>query len=175
MIGLKYNYTDKEIKDLLSSIVVLIDTREQKYQHITNYLENKGVKYERKKLDYGDYGVYLPKNEQYGIMRDIQFPIFIERKNSIDELALTIRERTRFENELIRSQNSNFLLLIEDEQGYEKLINGRYRSQYNARALLGSLKAFETRYGFTTVFVSKRTSPNYIYHHLYYGIREKLI
>lgn len=175
MVGLKYQYTDKELKEILASLVIQVDTREQKNQHITDYLDQKKVNYESKKLNYGDYGVYIPKNTEYGIIRDTHVPTYIERKNSIDELASTIKERTRFENELIRSQKSNFLLLVEDGEGYENLINGKYRSQYNARALLGSLKTFEARYGFSSVFVSKPTAPNYIYHHLYYGLRESLM
>lgn len=174
MVGLKYQYTDKELKSLLSSIVILVDTREQQNNHILEYLDTKKVPYKIKKLDYGDYGVYIPKNDEYGIIRDVHIPVYIERKNSIDELASTIKERTRFENELIRSQKSKFMVLVEDAAGYENLINGKYRSEYNARALLGSLKTFEARYNFSSVFVSKLTAPNYIYHHLYYAVRESL-
>lgn len=170
----KYVYTDTEIKTLLKSIILLIDTREQRNEHIINYLDKKKVKYKSKKLDYGDYGALLPANNELGIMRDIVYPVVIERKNSIDELASTIKDRTRFENELIRSQGSNFLLLVEDHEGYEKLIKGDYRSQYQARALLGSLKTFETRYRFNTVFVSKMATGNFIYHHLFYFVREML-
>jgi hypothetical protein len=69
-------------------------------------------------------------------------------------LAATIKERNRFENELIRAQHSPFVLMVEDSDGYEKIIKGAYRSQYCAKALLGSLKSFETRYSFQTVFIS---------------------
>lgn len=174
MIVPKYTYTDKEIKELLSTIVIIVDTREKRNEPIINYFNAKGIDYKYKKLDHGDYSVMLPENHNLGIMRDTYYPISIERKNSIDELASTIKERTRFENELIRAQKSNFLLLVEDEGGYANLINGKYRSEYNARALLGSLKSFEIRYNFTSVYVSKTTAPNYIYHHLYYGVREAL-
>lgn len=170
----KYRFNDRELKELLSSIVILTDTREQKNDHITNYFQNKGVHYERKKLDYGDYGVYLPANTKLGIFRDMFFLVAIERKNSVDELASTIRERTRFENELIRSQASKFLLLVEDNEGYENIIKGNYRSQYQAKALLASLKAFEIRYNFQSVFITPNTAGNYIYHHLYYYVREAL-
>lgn len=169
-----YQYSDKEIKTLLSSIVILTDSREQENAHIIDYLDKKGVQHEKRKLDHGDYGVYLPENRELGILRDTHFPIAIERKNGIDELASTIKDRTRFENELIRSQRSRFMLLVEDAEGYENIIRGRYRSEYNAKALLASLKAFEARYNFPSVFVSKETAPNYIYHHLYYGVREAL-
>jgi|SRR5699024_2878266 len=173
-MSLKYQYSDNELKELLDSIVIQIDTREQKNYHITDYLDKKKVSYKSMKLDHGDYGAYIPKNEELGILRDTHIPVYIERKNSIDELASSIKKRTRFENELIRSQKSNFLILVEDGEGYEKLINSDYKSNYNARALLGSLKTFEARYGFSSVFVSKTTAPNYIYHHLLYNIRERL-
>lgn len=102
------------------------------------------------------------------------FPVAIERKNSVDELAQTIKERTRFENELIRSQASKFLLLVEDNKGYENIIKGNYRSEYQAKALLASLKAFEIRYNFQCVFITPNTAGNYIYHHFYYYVREAL-
>lgn len=170
----KYRYTEKELKELLSSIVVLVDTREKQNSHITDYLTSKNLPYVTKKLDYGDYSCFLPKNEQLGIMRDMHFPIAIERKNSVDELANTIKERTHFENELIRSRKSNFVLLIEDADGYENIIRGCYKSEYNAKALLASLKSFEARYGFQSVFISPSMTGNYIYHHFYYHIREML-
>lgn len=156
----KYRYTDKELKELLSSIVVLVDTREQENGHILDYLDKQKIPYKKKKLDYGDYGVYLPANPSLGVMRDMHFPIAIERKNSIDEL--------------IRSQRSGFMVLVEDAAGYENIIRGNYRSQYEAKALLASLKAFEARYGFQSVFISPSTTGNYIYHHFYYYIREIL-
>lgn len=169
-----YRYTDGEIKELLSTLTMVIDSREQVNDHITDYLNKQQIPFIKRKLDYGDYACYLPKNEALGIMRDMHFPIAIERKNSVDELASTIKERTRFENELIRSQQSNFVLLVEDAAGYENIILGNYRSEYNARALLASLKAFEARYNFRTVFVDPRTSGNYIYYTFLYYVREKL-
>src|SRR4051794_40609892 len=97
---LKYKYTETEKKVLLSSIVILIDSREQENKHIIEYLMSKQIPFKEKKLDYGDYSAYLPKNEDLGIIRDLYVPAAIERKNSVDELVSTIKERTRFENEL---------------------------------------------------------------------------
>ncbi|PWA12084.1 nuclease [Pueribacillus theae] len=162
------------MKELLSSIVILIDTREQQNKHITDYFNRKGISYKTRKLEYGDYAAYIPANEVLNIPRPLYFPAAIERKNSVDELASTIKERIRFENELIRSQRSKFLLLVEEADGYQNIITGQYKSQYNAKALLASLKAFEMRYGFQSVFISPKTSGNYIYHHFYYLIRETL-
>ncbi|WP_307599657.1 ERCC4 domain-containing protein [Priestia megaterium] len=174
MTNIKYSFTDKEIKELLSGLVILVDTREQGNSHILKYFESHKIPHKKRKLDYGDYSAYLPKNEGLGIQRDIYLTAAIERKNSVDELAATIKERIRFENELIRAQNSPFVLMVEDSKGYEKIVMGAYRSQYKAKALLGSLKSFETRYGFQTVFISPKTSGNYLYYHFYYLFRNML-
>ena len=170
----KYSFTDKELKELLDSMVILVDTREQKNIHILKYFDSHKIPYKERKLDYGDYSAYLPENEGLGIHRDIFLTAAIERKNSIDELASSIKERTRFENELIRAKDFPFVLLVEDSEGYEKIVRGTYRSQYKAKALLGSLKSFETRYSFQTVFISPKTAGNYLYYHFYYLFRNML-
>jgi ERCC4-type nuclease len=172
--SIKNSFTDKEIKELLSGLVILVDTREQRNSHILKYFDSHKIPHKKRKLDYGDYSAYLPKNEELGIQRDIYLTAAIERKNSVDELAATIKDRTRFENELIRAQNSPFVLLVEDSEGYEKIVRGTYRSQYKAKALLGSLKSFETRYSFQTVFISPKTVGNYLYYHFYYLFRNML-
>ncbi|MEW5552119.1 ERCC4 domain-containing protein [Peribacillus frigoritolerans] len=174
MQGFKYSFTGDEIMQLLASMVILVDTREQQNSHILKYFDSSKIPYKQKKLDYGDYSSYLPKNEELGIQRDIFLSAAIERKNSVDELAATIKERNRFENELIRSQNAPFVLMIEDSHGYEKIIKGEYRSQYSAKALLASLKSFETRYGFQSVFIAPQTAGNYLYYHFYYMFRNML-
>lgn len=53
---------------------MLIDTREQENKHIIDYFESKNSPYEMKKLDYGDYSAYLPKNEELCIHRNLYFP-----------------------------------------------------------------------------------------------------
>jgi len=58
----------------------------------------------------------------------------------VDELASTIKERIRFENELIRAQNSPFVLMVEDLERYEKIVTGAYRSQYKPKAFIGFLE-----------------------------------
>jgi ERCC4-type nuclease len=169
-----FKYTDKEMTELLKTITVLIDTREQKNQHIVEYFDSKKIPYESMKLDAGDYSIKLPKNTELGITRDIYFPVAIERKNSVDELVQTVKERTRFENELIRGQKLRFLLMVEDPNGYENILYGKYQSQYEPKAFLGSLKSFETRYNFSTVFIPSKASGNYLYHHFYYHVRNYL-
>ena len=172
--GIKYSFSENEVKELLSSLIILVDTREKQNIHIIKYFDSYKIPYEQKKLDYGDYSAYLPKNESLGIHRNAYLTAAIERKNSVDELAATIKERTRFENELIRAKDSPFVLMVEDLTGYEKILQGQYRSQYTPKALLGSLKSFETRYRFNTVFISPQTAGNYLYYHFYYMFRNML-
>jgi ERCC4-type nuclease len=167
-----YRIPDKELKNLLNSIRILVDSREQKNEHILQYFNENNISYKTAKLMTGDYSVILPANPEIGIPRDLHFPITVERKNSVDELAQSIKDRTRFENELIRSKDIKFILMVEDT--YENLVVGNYRSQYNPRALLASLKTFEARYGFTSVFVHRQFTGNYVFHHLYYHVRNCL-
>lgn len=172
MLLATFKYTDTELKKLLSSMIVLVDTREQVNQHITNYFQVNNIPYTAIKLDTGDYGAMVPQNFELGIYRDTYFPFVVERKNSIDELASSIKEE-RFEHELIRSQKSHFTLLVEGS--YSDLIHGNYRSQYNPKALLARIKTFEARYNFSTTFLNDRQlSGNWIYNHLYYHVRAVL-
>ncbi|MGG5741344.1 ERCC4 domain-containing protein, partial [Bacillus cereus group sp. IBL03679] len=106
--------------------------------------------------------------------RDVYLSAGLERKNGVDELVESIKDRTRFENELIRASKHPFVLIVEDLEGYQKILKGEYRSRYKPESLLGSLKTFEVRYGFSTVFLAPATTGNYIYHHFLYMARELL-
>lgn len=174
---LPYRYTKKERKELLKSLTVLIDTREQKSQHITDYLEDKGITYKSKKLDYGDYSFYLPANEEAGIQRDIYFnnEIAIERKRSLNELSNNFtHDRTQFENELIRSSNEKLILLIEDVRGYSNIIKHNYRTDYKPKSYIGTLHSFRHRYNLEVMFIDPAYSGNFIYYTFFYWLREYL-
>lgn len=169
-----YQYTEKEMKTLLKSLTIVTDTREQRNEHVRQYLMDKGVPFVIRTMKTGDYSAFIPKNTELGITRDIYLDSCLERKNGVDELVESIKDRQRFENELIRASKSPFVMVVEDGQGYEKILLGKYRSQYKPESLLGSLKSFEARYNFTTVFLDKKLTGNYIYHHFYYQAKEYL-
>lgn len=171
---LHYRFNEKELKTLLDSLVIIVDTREQKNQHILDYFRKKEVQFKLQTMKTGDYSAMIPANAELGLTRDLYFSAAIERKNGVDELVESIKDRSRFENELIRSTQHPFRLIVEDLQGYEKILNKHYRSKYDPKALLGSLKTFEVRYDFTTVFLDPKTSGNYILHHFLYFAREQL-
>jgi ERCC4-type nuclease len=169
-----YKYTDKELKTLLDTLTITVDTREQKNQHVLEYFRKREVEFKFKTMKTGDYSAMLPKNNELGITRDMYLNAVIERKNGVDELVESIKDRTRFENELIRASQHPFVLLVEDKDGYAKILNGTYRSKYKPESLLGSLKAFEARYNFSTVFIEPKLTGNYIYYSFLYRVRELL-
>lgn len=176
-MNLPYKYTKKERKSLLNSLKILIDTREKKNDHIIKYLKNKNIPYKSKKLNSGDYSFLLPANEELGIMRDIYFndQITIERKASLDELSGNFTQnRTQFENELIRSNDNKFILMIENETGYSDIINHKYRTNYNPKSFVGTLHTFRHRYNADLIFINKSAAGNFIYYTFYYWLREFL-
>lgn len=82
---------------------ILIDTREkpQAIVNIKKYFDAHGIKYESKKLDFGDY------------MTDEHGGISIDRKQNIDELAKNCTvEHERFKRELERARNAGAKLVI---------------------------------------------------------------
>ena len=174
---MRFHFSDKEIKQLLASMVVLVDTREQENAHILSYFDKKQVPYEKKSLSYGDYSAFLQKNEEFGVNRDIFFDnsIVVERKGSLDELAgnLTIG-RTRFESELLRAKGANMALMVENAT-YGDLVRGNYHSKYEPKSFVATLATFSARYGLDVNFVEKELAGNWIYHRLYYAVREELL
>ena len=172
-----YKFTETELKKLYDeNMTIIIDSREQENQHIMKYFDKVKVKYITKKLDAGDYSVKLTANPELGIFRDIYFPVTIEKKNSVDELASSFKDRTRFESEFIRARGcgTKTILLVEDGNGYENILKGNYRSEYGAKALLASLKSWEQRYDFGTNFIDKKYTGNFIYYTLRYYLYEFL-
>jgi len=174
MNALNYRFSDKELKTILDSLIITVDTREQKKQHVLDYFRKKNVQFRLRTMKTGDYSAMIPANQELGITRDVYLNTILERKNGVDELVESIKDRTRFENELIRASRHPFVLIVEDLEGYSKILYGMYRSKYSPEALLGSLKTFEARYNFSTVFIAPNTTGNYIYHHLLYAARESL-
>lgn len=170
-------YTDTELKELLDSMVILIDTREQKCEHISEYFATKGIKFRAEKLGHADYSCMIPKNEGLGINRDMYFSnvISIERKANLVELSGNLtKDRTRLENEFIRAKGR--LVLLIENASYEQLVQGKYDTQYNSKSFLASIKAFEARYGIQTAFLQdKKYSGNYILYTLRYHVREYLL
>ncbi|CEG23156.1 hypothetical protein BN1080_02100 [Planococcus massiliensis] len=173
---IRYSYTEKEMKQILDSMTIIVDTREKMNDHILQYFKAKKIPFAIKTMKTGDYSCLIPKNEDLGINRDIYLSSCLERKNGVDELIgnLSKDKRSAFENELIRASQNPFTLIVEDAEGYGKILAGVYKSQYDPKALLGSLKTFEARYDFSIVYLDPKYTGNYIYYHFLYQTREYL-
>jgi ERCC4-type nuclease len=174
---MRYHFTDTEIKKLMGSMVILVDTREQENTHILSYLDQKKIPYEVRKLNFGDYSIKLPQNEALGLTRDIYFDdsVAVERKGSLSELAGNLtKDRTRFESELLRAKGANLSLLVENAT-YGDVVMGKYRSDYNAKSFVATLSTYSARYGLDVAFVEREFAGNWIYHRLYYAVREELL
>lgn len=157
-------------------MTITIDTRENKNLHITKYFQAKKIPMKVQTMKTGDYSAMIPANPELGIYRDLYLRSCLERKAHVDEVTGNLQKdtRTTFENELIRASGNPFVLIVEDKDGYEKILKGEYRSKYDPKALLGTLKTFEARYDFSIVFLDKKFTGNYIYYHFYYQMREFL-
>lgn len=170
----KYKYTDSEERELLDSIVILVDTREKVNDHITDYFDKHHIPYKKKALKNGDYSFFIPQNEKLGIYRDTYFhdDIFVERKASLEELSGNLStKRADFEEELAVAKAHKKYLLIENAN-YEDIVNGKYNTQYNKKSYLGSIHSFNHKYDLEIVFMPDSTySPIFIYGVMQYYLR----
>ena len=159
-------------------MTILVDTREHKGKndHILNYFDAKGISWERRKIDYGDYSFYLPKNEELGIDKDYDFSnqIMVERKANLEELSGNhTKERIRLENEF-RGAPPNKILLIENAT-YHDMVNGNYNTEYSPKAFWASMFTMWHRYNIPTIFLEdKKYTGQYIYGYFRYYLYEVL-
>lgn len=173
----KHKYSESELKKLLKTIIVCYDGREQENSHILNWFKENNISYEKVSLSFGDYSYKLPKNESFGIFNDLYFfeDICIERKNSVDEIIGNFAtDRTRIEDELMR--HKGFMqIVIEQENGYNAIKNGEYRSKYSSKSAIGTLHSLSLRYNCPFTFIDKINIGLYIYCTFYYHLRNYLI
>lgn len=106
-----------EKREFLKKITVLVDTREQKNEHIISVLKQLGIMFENRKLDYGDYSFIVEG-------KDFSHSCVVERKAKIDELygnVTTDRERIEKELDTISRNAVQCTLMLEGCKGWEHL------------------------------------------------------
>lgn len=166
---------NKREQAILDSMIILIDTREQDTA-IKDWLERKGKSTRVQKLDYGDFSYLVPKNEELGILEDVNMSseVVIERKANIEEIIGNICDKggARLEKEL-KNCPAYMTLVIEDK--YDKACLGTYNSNFNRKALLGKLATYEHKFGVPVKFKSKESMPVHIYTHFLYHLRLKIL
>ena len=168
-----------EQKQVLKSFKILIDTREQPSKRAEARYKSFGVPYQKATLSYGDYtyNAQLPDG-RYIVDSSVTVEplIAIERKMNLDELAQCFtHSRDRFEREFerARSNNSRIYLLVENAS-WENLLNGKYRSKFNANAFKASVIAWQIRYDLQLIFCKEETSGQLIKEILYRDLKERL-
>ncbi len=149
-----------EKKDFMKKVNIIIDTREQKNEHIVTALDKMGIMHESRKLDYGDYSFQIDGKDFSGIC-------VVERKANVNEIYCNVSaDRERIEKELdTASKNANQLtFLIENVQDWNdlKLFTLSGNDMGNDRKVknigetcYGTLQAWKcgNRYDFSVEFV----------------------
>lgn len=84
---------------------IIVDTREQKYNHVTDYFDKEGIKWVRSKLICGDY------------QNPLNPTVIIDRKKDLQEVAGNVcQQHERFirELELAKELGYKMIILVED-------------------------------------------------------------
>ena len=163
---------NKQIKEQIDRIIILVDSREHLPNHITKTFDKYNIKWEVRKLNSGDYSAYLPSD---GDIEEINLSdeLVIERKMNLDELSKNIStNRDRFKREFDRSK-AEIILLVE-ENNYSDIMNHNFRSKLTSNQYLGLLHSLCDEYKIPFVFKLKTETPLYIYNVFKYRIRNKL-
>ena len=150
---------------------LISDTREKKNQHVLDYFETVGIKYEIAKLDFGDYmDAYRPG-------------IVIDRKQNIAELAKNVvgKDRDRFVRELERANAAGSRLVILVEQNRYKdrdkwisvkepidlMLWSSPHTKIRGERVFRSVNSLIAKYGISVQFCDKRTTGRNILRIIY--------
>lgn len=166
---MKRHYTEKEINDLLKQLAIIVDTKEQVNNHITDYFDKKKITKIERSLDTGDYSAMI------GDMT-LERDVLIERKANIDEIAgnFTV-DRRRFENEFLRAKSEGTKMFLVIENGsWSDIFLHNYRSKLLPKSLLASLFSWQIRFNITITFCKSSETGQIIHGILYYAAREAL-
>lgn len=167
-----------EIKSILDSFEIIVDTREQVTYRSEARYKDFGVPYRRQTLNYGDYtyNVQIKDKDLHRKDCKVNGLCIVERKQNLDELAACFtRGRERFEREFERASDNNAksYLLIENGS-WDMIFEGQYRSKFRTQSFLASLCAWQVRYNLTVIFCSSKYSGQLIKEILYRDIKERL-
>ena len=171
--------THFEEMQILSSMEILVDTREQVTPKATQRYNSFGVPYSRATLSYGDYTAnyrLLDGNWLYDISKTIHPKCVVERKMNLDELASCFtHSRERFEREFEKARSQGcFIHLICEDGSFEKIEGHKYKSKYQPKAFLASITAWQRRYDIHFHFCSSLETGHLIKEFLYRDMKERL-
>lgn len=135
-------------------MIIQVDTREQKYDHVIKYLDSKGIKWVKSKCVVGDY-VNL-KNPM----------VVVDRKQNLQEVAGNVcQQHDRFVRELELANELGYKLIVLVEESYVTCLNEvpmwvNWRRKKNPRAVSGKqlykiMSTISEKYGVTWLFTTK--------------------
>ena len=150
---------------------LISDTREKKNQHVLDYFETVGIKYEIAKLDFGDYmDAYRPG-------------LVIDRKQNIAELAKNVvgKDRDRFVRELERAQaaGSKMIILVEQTRYKDRdkwihvtepadlMLWSSPHTKIRGERVFRAVSSLIHKYGISVQFCDKRTTGRNILRIIY--------
>lgn len=134
--------------------MILVDTREKKWEHIQHYLNIRELPYKVQKLDVGDY------------VQDNNLSLVIDRKHNLDECAqnLCSKDSSRFWRELRRAKEQGIhLIFLVEHGGQIKSVKDvpKWHSKYtNIKGSWLANEMFKTHvaYGVEWKFCDKRST-----------------
>lgn len=135
-------------------MIILIDSREQQYKHITSKLEQLNIPFRIQKLDFGDYSFEID-----GVSYEKK--ITIERKASINEIIGNFTKgRKRFEAEFKRAKGCKVILMIEALE--DDIDKHNYKSSMTPSKVRSFLKTWTYFFGLDLNFVDKFNSADFM-------------
>lgn len=168
-------YQPFEVEQMVQSMVILVDTREQKCDHIEHSLGVLKCPCERLKLNYGDYSCkYKLLSGEWSFFTD---KVAIERKASLDELAGNFTKgRERFRKEFTRAvEDKAKIYLLLEESSYMNILRHKYRSQFEPNSFLATLWSWQEEFNFTITMLPNDMSGMYIKGTLFYALKKYLL
>ena len=133
---------------------IIVDTREQKYNHVTDYFDKEGIKWVRSKLICGDY------------QNPLNPTVIIDRKKDLQEVAGNVcQQHERFvrELELAKELGYKMIILVEDPNitSLPKVCSWyNWRRKNNPKAVTGKtlyriMNTMQEKYGIEWKFTTK--------------------
>ena len=136
-------------------MVIQVDSREQKYEHVTKYFDSQGIKWVKSKCVVGDYV-------------NLENPmVVIDRKKDLHEVAGNVtKDHDRFVRELELAKDLGYrLIVLVEEPSITTLTNVcswyNFRKRTNPKAINGKtlykiMKTMSDKYGFEWQFTTKQ-------------------
>lgn len=165
---MKRYYTDKEYRQLIRHMIILVDTRDKTNQAILDEFDRQGIKYRKKVLKTGDYSFAIEECPELGFPYETLFvdEIIIERKNSLSELAANFAAKTddnRIFKELNRMINVERSYLVIENDNLDDLFAHNYKSEYNPDSFIRTLLTWQARNNMHIYFIKKENMARMIY------------